>query len=316
MSARDYYDILGVPRSATAEDIKRAYRKLAVKYHPDKNPGDKAAEERFKQINEAYAVLSDPEKRKQYDTFGAEGFHQRFTQEDIFRGFDVGDLFREFGFGTEDIFGRIFGTYFGGKSQRSGGRFTGFDFGSFRDLGQTHGHQALRGQDVEMVLQVTLEEVAMGAERRISYRLGDRTETLSVKIPKGIESGKRLRLAGKGEAGPYGGPPGDLYLRVEVLEHPVFRREGRDLTVDREISFAEAALGTEIMVPTVDGRTLNVKVPAGTQPGSKIRVKGHGLPGLHGQGPGDLYVRVNVRVPRRLNRTQKELIQQLREHGI
>lgn len=316
MSARDYYDILGVPRSATAEDIKRAYRKLAVKYHPDKNPGDKAAEERFKQINEAYAVLSDPEKRKQYDTFGADGFHQRFTQEDIFRGFDVGDLFREFGFGTEDIFGRIFGTSFGGKYRRSGGRFTGFDFGSFRDLGQTHGHRALRGQDVQMVLQVTLEEVAMGAERRISYRLGDRTETLSVKIPKGIESGKRLRLAGKGEAGPYGGPPGDLYLRIEVLEHPVFRREGKDLTVDREISFAEAALGTEIMVPTVDGKTLNVKLPAGTQPGSRIRVKGHGLPGLQGQGPGDLYVRVNVRVPRRLNRTQRELIQQLREHGI
>lgn len=316
MSARDYYEVLGVPKNATAEEIKRAYRRLAVKYHPDKNPGDKAAEERFKEINEAYAVLSDPEKRKQYDTFGADGFHQRFTQEDIFRGFDVGDLFREFGFGTDDIFSRIFGASFGRQTRRSRGRFTGFDFGGFQQGGPAYGHQVLRGQDLEMVLQISLEEVATGAERRISYQVGDRIETLSVKIPKGIESGKKLRLAGKGAPGPYGGPPGDLYLRVEVLEHPVFHREGNQLTVEREISFSEAALGTELRVPTVDGKTLNVKVPAGTQPGSRIRVRGHGLPDMHGQGCGDLYVRVNVRVPRKLTRAQKELMQQLRDQGL
>lgn len=316
MSERDYYQILGVPRTATAEEIKRAYRKLAVKYHPDKNPGDKTAEERFKQINEAYAVLSDPEKRKQYDAFGAEGFHQRFTQEDIFRGFDVGDLFRDLGFGTDDIFSRIFGASFGRGGRRAGVKFGGFDFGGFQAAGTGYGHQPSRGQDLEMLLQVTLEEVAQGAERRISYPLGDRTETLSVKIPRGIESGTRLRIPGKGGQAPYGGIPGDLYLKVEVLEHPVFKREGRDLTLEKEISFSEAVLGTEVRVPTVDGKTLKVKVPAGTQSGSRIRVRGHGLPDMKGQTRGDLYVRVNVKVPSKLTKTQRDLIQQLRDQGL
>ncbi len=316
MSSRDYYEILGVSRTASAEEIKRAYRKLAVKYHPDKNPGDKTAEERFKQINEAYAVLSDPEKRKQYDAFGAEGFSQRFSQEDIFRGFDVGDLFRDLGFGTEDIFSRIFGASFGRGSRKAGVRFGGFDFGGFHTAGAGYAGQAARGQDLEMLLQVTLEEVAQGAERRISYPVGERTENLSVKIPRGIESGKRLRIPGKGGQSPYGGTPGDLYLKVEVLEHPVFKREGRDLTVEKEISFSEAALGTRLLVPTVEGKTLSLKVPAGTQPGSRIRVKGYGLPDLKGQSRGDMYVRINVKVPSKLTKTQKDLIQQLREQGL
>jgi len=314
MEYKDYYQVLGVSRDATQEQIKRAYRKLAVRYHPDKNPGDKAAEERFKQINEAYAVLSDPEKRKQYDAFGAEGFSQRFSQEDIFKGFDVGDLFRDLGFGTDDIFSRIFGASFGRGTRRGGGRFAGFDFGGFQAGG--YPHEAARGQDMEKVVQVTLEEVAKGAQRRISYHVGDRTETLSVKIPKGIESGKRLRIPGKGGHAQYGGVPGDLYLKVEVLEHPLFKREGRDLTVEKEISFSEAALGTEVLVPTVEGKTLSVKVPPGTQPGSRIRVKGHGLPEMRGQSRGDMYVRIGVRVPSRLTRAQKELIHQLREQGL
>lgn len=316
MSERDYYEILGVPRTATPEQIKRAYRKLAVKYHPDKNPGDKTAEERFKQINEAYAVLSDPEKRKQYDAFGAEGFRQRFSQEDIFRGFDVGDLFRDLGFGTDDIFSRIFGASFGRGGRRGGVKFGGFDFGGFQTAGAGYGREAARGQDLEMLLQVTLEEVAQGAERRISYPLGDRTETLSVKIPKGIESGKRLRIPGKGGQAPHGGIPGDLYLKMEVLEHPVFKREGRDLTVEKELSFSEAALGTKLLVPTVEGKTLSVKIPAGTQAGSRIRVRGYGLPDMKGQTRGDLYVRINVKVPSKLTKTQKDLIQQLREQGL
>jgi curved DNA-binding protein len=316
MSGRDYYEILGVPRTATADEIKRAYRKLAVKYHPDKNPGDKTAEERFKQINEAYAVLSDPEKRKQYDAFGAEGFSQRFSQEDIFKGFDVGDLFRDLGFGTEDIFSRIFGASLGRGGRRAGVKFGGFDFGGFQTAGAGYGREPARGQDLEMLLQVTLEEVAQGAERRISYPLGDRTETLSVKIPRGIESGKRLRIPGKGGKAPYGGIPGDLYLKLEVLEHPVFKREGRDLMVEREISFSEAALGTKVLVPTVEGKTLSVKVPAGTQSGSRIRVKGHGLPDMKGQTRGDLYVRINVKVPSKLTKIQKDLIQQLRDQGL
>jgi curved DNA-binding protein len=316
MARKDYYEILGVPRNATAEEIKKAYRKLAVKYHPDKNPGDKTAEERFKEINEAYAVLSDPEKRKQYDMFGAEGFHQRFTQEDIFRGFDVGDLFRDLGFGTEDIFSRIFGFSFGRQSKRAGSRFSGFEFGGFERPGPDYGAYQVKGQDLEIPLQVTLEEVARGAERRISYPLGDRMETLTVKIPRGIEHGKKLRLAGKGMPSPYGGPPGDLYLNVQLLDHPVYQREGRDLTIEKEITFSDAVLGTEVRVPTLDGKTLSVKVPPGTQPGSRIRVKGYGLPSLKGEEKGDLYVRINVKVPTSLSPSQRELVKKLKEQGL
>lgn len=316
MARKDYYEILGVPRNATAEEIKKAYRKLAVKYHPDKNPGDKTAEERFKEINEAYAVLSDPEKRKQYDMFGAEGFHQRFTQEDIFRGFDVGDLFRDLGFGTDDIFSRIFGFSFGKQSRRAGSSFSGFEFGGFHRTGSDYGTSQQKGQDLEIPLQITLEEAARGSQRRVSYPIGDRVETLTVKIPRGIEHGKKLRLAGKGMPGPFGGPPGDLYLRVELLDHPVFQREGKDLTVVREITFSEAVLGTELMVPTIDGKTLSVKVPPGTQPGSKIRVRGYGLPSLKGEQRGDLYVRIKVKVPTTVSRAQRELIERLREQGL
>lgn len=312
---KEYYESLGVSRKASQEEIKKAYRKLAVKYHPDKNPGDKQAEERFKEINEAYAVLSDPEKRKQYDMFGAEGFHQRFSQEDIFRGFDVGDLFREFGFGTDDIFNRVFGGGFAQQGRR-GPRRGGFDFGGFHGGGPGFQQARLRGQDLEIEVQVTLEDVARGSERRVSYRRHGGVENLSVKIPKGIEQEKRLRIAGKGGESPSGGPPGDLYLRVKVLEHPVFKREGENLTVQREISFSEAALGTEVRAPTVEGKTLNVKVPPGTHGRSRIRVKGHGLPRMKGGDRGDLYVEVRIRVPRKLTRRQKELLQQLREEGL
>jgi len=309
---RDYYEVLGVSKSASPDEVKRAYRKLAVKYHPDKNQGNKDAEERFKKISEAYAVLSDPEKRKQYDTFGAEGFSQRYSQEDIFRGFDVGDLFREFGLGGEDVFGRIFGGGFARQGRRGATRVRGFGGGG----GPGFGHEAVRGQDLEMVAEVTLEEVASGVERRISYDAGGRPENLSVRIPRGIENGKRLRVAGKGGVSPYGGPQGDLYIRVAVLEHPVFHREGADLTVDREISFVEAVLGTEVRVPTVEGKVLNVKIPPGTQGQSRIRLKNHGIPGMKGESGGDLFVKVSIRVPKKLSKAQKELVQQLRDAGL
>jgi curved DNA-binding protein len=311
---KDYYETLGVAKGASPDEIKRAFRKLAVKYHPDKNPGDKQAEERFKEINEAYAVLSDAEKRKQYDMFGAEGFRQRYTQEEIFRGFDVGDLFREFGLGGDEIFSRIFGLGSARQGRRGGQRFSGFDFGGFQGGG--FGHQPMQGRDLEMTLQITLEDVVNGVERRLMLPRGGRMEGISVRIPKGIASGQKLRLAGKGDPGQGGSPPGDLYLRAEVLEHPLFKREGRDLTVDQEISFAEAALGSEIRVPTVEGKTLSVKVPAGTQGQSRIRVKGHGLPGMRGESRGDMYVRILIRVPRKLTRAQKDLIQKLREAGL
>lgn len=315
---RDYYEILGVSKGASQDQIKRAYRKLAVKYHPDKNQGDSTAEEKFKEINEAYAVLSDPEKRKQYDMFGAEGFHQRFSQEDIFRGFDVGDIFREFGFGTDDIFGRIFGRGFARQGRRvrtSGG---GYDFGGFYGgdpAGRFH-QQPIRGQDLELEIQVTLEEVALGVERRISFRRNGGIENLSVKIPKGIEPGNKLRLAGKGAEIPGGGSPGDLYIVVRVLDHPTFQREGADLIVERDLSLTDAMLGTKIRVPTLDGKTLSVKIPPGTQGQSRIRVKGHGLPGKRGKTDGDMYVKVRIRIPKKLTPRQRELVEELRNTGL
>jgi curved DNA-binding protein len=314
---RDYYEILGVKKNASEDQIKRAYRKLAVKYHPDKNPGNAEAEEKFKQINEAYAVLSDPEKRKQYDMFGAEGFHQRFTQEDIFRGFDVGDIFRDFGFNTDDIFSRIFGRGFSKQGPRMRSPDGAFDFtGFYGGRGSGFHQQPVRGQDLEIEVPVTLEEVARGVERRISFRRGGRIENLSVKIPKGMEQGKKLRVGGKGAESPAGGPPGDLYMKVRLLDHPKFQTEGKDLIVQSDISFTDAVLGTSVRVPTLEGKTLSVKIPPGTQGQGRIRVRAHGLPMMKGEGKGDLYVKVRIRVPKKLSRRQKELMEGLRETGL
>ena len=305
MAGKDYYSILGVSKSAGDEEIKRAYRKLAMKYHPDRNPNKKEAEERFKEINEAYAVLSDKEKRKQYDTFGAEGFHQRFTQEDIFRGFD---------------FDEILSSLFGGKGRREfrfGGR-SGFDFGEF--FGGQPGYQDMgrmpqRGEDIIYEIAISLEEAASGGEKRISYRKNGKLEEVSVKIPRGIPSGKKLRLAGKGMEGRNGGPPGDLYLQVSVREHPIFSREGDDLLVEKEINFSEAVLGTTIEVPTLEGMK-QVKIPPGTQSHTKMRLKGLGLPQFQGEGRGDEYVKVIVKIPKRVSEKNRGLIQELAKEGI
>ena len=305
MATRDYYDILGVSKKASDEEIKRAYRKLAMKYHPDRNPNKKEAEERFKEINEAYAVLSDKEKRKQYDTFGAEGFRQRFTQEDIFRGFDF-----------EEILSGLFGGR-GRREFRFGGR-GGFDFGDFFS-GQT-GFQDMsrmpqKGEDILYELAITLEDAASGGEKRVSYRKNGRIEEVSVKIPKGIATGKKLRLAGKGMEGRNGGPPGDLYLQISVKDHPIFTREGDDLVVEKEVSFPEAVLGTTIEVPTLEGKK-RIKVPAGTQSHTKMRLKGLGLPHFQKEGRGDELVRVTVRVPKRVSEKSRKLIEELAREGI
>lgn len=305
MATRDYYNILGVSKNASDAEIKKAYRKLAMKYHPDRNPNKKEAEERFKEINEAYAVLSDKEKRKQYDTFGAEGFRQRFTQEDIFRGFD---------------FDEILSSLFGGRGRREsrfGGR-GGFDFGDFSG-GQTAyqdmGRRPQKGEDVLYELAVSLEEAAFGGEKRISYRKNGKVEEVSVKIPKGIAAGKKLRLAGKGMEGRNGGPPGDLYLQISLKEHPMFNREGDDLVVEKEINFSEAALGTTIEVPTLEG-TKRIKVPPGTQSHTKMRLKGLGIPHFQKEGRGDEYVKVIVKVPQKVTEKARGLIQELAEEGI
>jgi curved DNA-binding protein len=304
MATRDYYHILGLSKNASDEEIKRAYRKLAMKHHPDRNPNRKEAEERFKEINEAYAVLSDKEKRKQYDMFGAEGFRQRFTQEDIFRGFDM-----------EEILSSLFGGR-GRREFRSGGR-GGFDFGDFFGQGphQDMGRMPHKGEDILYELTVSLEESAMGGEKRISYRKNGKTEEVSVKIPPGISSGKKLRLAGKGMEGKNGGPPGDLYFQINVRDHPLFTREGDDLIVDKEINFSEAVIGTTIEVPTLEGKKV-LKVPAGTQSHTKMRLKSLGVPHFQGEGKGDQYVRVIVEVPKRLTEKGRKLVEELAKEGI
>jgi len=304
MATRDYYNILGVNKNASQEEIKRAYRKLAMKYHPDKNPNRKEAEERFKEINEAYAVLSDKEKRKQYDTFGAEGFRQRFTQEDIFRGFDF-----------EEILSSLFGGR-GKREFRSGGR-GGFDFGDIfgQAAYQDRGRMAQKGEDILYELTISLEESALGGEKRISYRKNGKIEEVSVKIPRGIPSGKKLRLAGKGMEGRNGGTPGDLYLQINIKEHPLFIREEDNLIVDKEINFSDAVMGTTIEVPTLEGKKI-VRVPPGTQSHTKMRLKGLGVPHFQGEGRGDEYVKVIVKVPKKLTEKSRKLIEELAKEGI
>ncbi len=309
MMTKDYYHILGVSKNASAEEIKKTYRKLALKYHPDKTKGDKAAEEKFKEISEAYAALSNPEKRKEYDAFGRAGFQQRYSQEDIFRGADFTDIFRDFGLG-EDIFSRLFG--FGGRGARGG-----FDFTTqFRDFGQGRAAPR-RGQDILYEMPVTLSEVFHGAEKIVAFpRPEGRQERVSVKIPAGIHSGKKLRLRGKGQPGQAGGPPGDLLIQVKVVPDKIFTRQGDDVYLEWPIRFSDAVLGATVDVPTLQGKTLSVKIPAGTQPGQKLRLKGQGLPRLTARGHGDLFVQPKIQIPKKISSRQKELIQEMAREGL
>jgi curved DNA-binding protein len=295
--AKDYYAVLGIGKDASAEQIKKAYRKLAVKYHPDKNPGDKQAEERFKEITEAYAVLSDPEKRRQYDQFGEAGFHQRFSQEDIFRNVDLNDIFREFGIGGNDLFSQLFGGHGGG----------------FRS-GSVHGGRTrpIKGQDLLLRLAIPLRQAVLGGERQIDLGRHGHGEPIKVRIPPGVENGQKLRVAGKGAPSSAGGPPGDLLLEIEVLADPTFTRDGHDLLVTVAVPFSGACLGTSVEVPTMEGEK-RVKVKAGTKSGSKLRLKGFGVPGHPG---GDLYAVIEVAVPAELTEDQEKLLKKLRDSGL
>jgi curved DNA-binding protein len=317
MSGKDYYKILGVSKSASPEEIKKAYRKLALKYHPDHNKGDKSSEAKFKEVSEAYAALSDPEKRKQYDRFGAEGFQNRFTQEDIFRGADFGSIFREFGFrngsGFQDIFGQIFGGM-GGSGQRYS-RGGGSPFGAYSS--GFHGRsQGGRGENLIYELPMTLEELSRTTTKTISYHVDGRQETVSVKVPAGINHGQKLRLKGKGQGGHYGGPPGDLYIQIKVSEHPVFRRAGDHLYFKQPIKFSQAVLGTEIEVPTIEGKWLKLKIPPGTQNNAKLRLKGCGMPHMNGQGRGDAYAEISIQVPKKLSKNQKAALKNLADADL
>ncbi len=304
MAVKDYYKILGVPRNATQEEIKKAYRKLALKYHPDRNKGNKEAEEKFKEINEAYAVLSDPEKRRQYDMLGAEGFQKKFSQEDIFRGFDFESILRDFGIGfggrVRDIFSDLLGEF-------------GFGHSPFKE--ETYAHRQIKGRDLIYELPLSLEEAAKGTKKTISFNTGGRQETISINIPAGVRDGQKLRVRGKGEPGPYGGPRGDLYVQIRLMEHPLFRREGDDLFYKKRIKFSDAVFGTEIEVPTIYGKKLKLKVPPGTQSGSKLRIRGYGLPKPNGR-KGDMYVEILVDVPKTLTKEQEEAVKALRKVGL
>jgi curved DNA-binding protein len=318
--AEDYYKVLGVDKGASVDDIKKAYRKLALKHHPDRNPSDKKrSEDKFKKISEAYAVLSDPEKRRQYDEFGTDAFREKFTQEDIFRNFDINDILRGFGFGN---LGGEFTSY-GGRAGTSRRRpyTTQRKADPYGDLfgQQAYGQREAPSPsdpDIEYNLSITLEESVLGAEKKLSLKKGDRIEEVSVKIPAGISSGKKLRLAGKGLHSPYGGPAGDLYLNIQVLPHPIFSRDGDDLYVEKTVSFSQACLGMTIEVPTLSGGPKQLKIPAGTQSNTKLRMKGFGAPHLKGEGRGDHFVRIFVDVPKKLTARQSDLIKQLSEEGL
>src|SRR6266481_2622346 len=309
---RDYYQTLGVPKTASEDEIRSAFRKLARKYHPDVAKDKKAAEEKFKEINEAYEVLSDPEKRKKYDQLGADwnrpgGFQPQWEGQQPGGGFyqwggDGGGVEFEFG-GTG--FSDFFEAFFGGGRGRSA-------FGGF---GQ-RGTMAERGSDVEADIMVTLEEALHGSTRQVSLRRAGskKTETYQVKIPRGVREGQRIRLAGQGEAGERGRKSGDLFLRVRVARHPDFSVEGSDLVHEVKIAPWQAVLGDQIIVPTLEGNA-RLKLPPGTQGGQRFRLRGRGLPGVSGQ-RGDLYVVVQIAVPKKLSESERKLWEQLAQlHG-
>jgi len=311
---KDYYELLGVKKNASDVEIKKAYRKLAMKYHPDRNKGHKEAEEKFKEINEAYAVLSDAEKRKQYDMFGADGFRQRFSQEDIFRGTDFSSIFSEMGFGG-DIFDRLFGGARGGQ-RWSGSGFPGGQnpFGGFGGAGQNY--QSMKGQDMETSITIPFDLAYHGGKQRLTLQRSDGGRiSVDVTIPAGIQSGKKLRLSGKGGPAPGGRTPGDLYVVVNVASHPTFIRNGDDLEVIATIGLTEALLGATVTVPTMEDEK-SLKVPAGMSSGQKMRIKGYGFPRMGNKSKGDLYVKIDVQFPKSLSEEQRELIEQLRQTGL
>ncbi|WP_035239044.1 DnaJ C-terminal domain-containing protein [Desulfobacter vibrioformis] len=317
--AQDYYKTLGIDKTATASDIKKAYRKLALKYHPDKTKGDKALEDKFKIISEAYAVLSDPEKRKQYDTYGSADFQQRFSQEDIFRNFDLGDILKEFGFGG------------GGGFNRSGGFSSSFGQGgaktSFSGMGGNPffqnarpgggGRKApARGKDLEYEIPLTLDELINGVGKTITISQDGQTKAIEVKIPKGLTQGKKIRLAGKGEPGASGGPAGNLYIKSSPSLPQGITLEGNDILMTKDIRLTQALLGDKVEVNTPSGKTINLTLPPGTGYKAKMRLPGMGIPHMKGNGCGDLYVVVNIVMPKVLDPKQQKLIKELKDTGL
>ncbi|MBU1627824.1 DnaJ domain-containing protein [bacterium] len=323
MAKKDYYEILGVSKNSTDKEIKSAYKKLARKYHPDVNPGNKEMEMKFKEISEAYSVLSNPERRKQYDQFGHQAFQgfdtsssqwQNINMNDL--GFDFGNI--SFGGGFGDIFSEILGK--GNKRK--------YDF-------RTRTEGPVKGQDINYTMNLSFMDAIKGISATIAlqknvpcetcsgtgmksrspcpscYGRGSNqtTEKISVKIPEGVDTGSKVRIPGKGEPGRNGGSPGDLYILTNVQPHRYFKRMGDNIYIDVPISLQEAILGTRIDIPTLDGWA-TVTIKPGTQNGQKLRLKDKGVPHLKGSGSGDLYVVISIVLPQKLDAKSKEIIQE------
>jgi len=315
MEFKDYYQTLGVSKTASEKEIKQAYRKLARKHHPDVNPGDKSAEARFKEINEAYEVLGDPDKRKKYDELGANWRMYEQAQQQGAGGanpFTGGAWNINMGgpggyrtmteeemhelFGNEDPFSDFFRTFFGGGGPREGA-------GRAR---QGRAPRTQKGRDIEHEVELTLEEAYHGATRRISIKQGGHARSVDVRIPVGVKDGSRVRAAGEGESGSNGGASGDLYLRVRIRPHPVFERKGTDLHTTVAVPVTIAVLGGEAQVPTITG-SVRLKIPETTQSGQVFRLKGHGMPAVgRPDERGDLYATVDVQLPRSLTKDQRQ----------
>jgi len=357
---RDYYEILGVSRNATPDQIKKAYRRLARKHHPDVNPGDSKAEERFKEMQEAYEVLKDPEKRKKYDTFGHEapGFDFPGPGAGHYRGSPFGyqtDFGGGFGVNMEDLFGEIFGAQAGRRSPRRGG-----DIESELTISL---QQALTGLETKVNLPFDRECYTCGGEGEVfgknvrtcptcggsgraksargplkysgpcptckgKGKIGlDRCTTcggqgrlnqeqlISVKIPPGVKDGSRIRVAGKGQSGSAGVPAGDLFINIHVERHPLFQREGDDLSVEMSVDFLDAILGGKLKVPTLDGTETTMTIPPGTQGGQIFRLRGKGMPRLKGAGRGDQLVKVKITVPKHPDAESKKLLEELKKRS-
>lgn len=303
MPSKDFYKILGVSKTASDKDIKQAYRKLARQYHPDVNPGNKSAEEKFKDINNAYEILSDPEKRKKYDQFG-----DKWEYADQFAGAQ-GNPFGGFS-GFRNAGGDNFSYQYVDMSDMGdiGEIFKGFTGGGFGGRGRTT--RPRQGRDIEASTEVTLEEAYNGTTRLIQDSSGRRIE---VKIPAGVKNGGRIKVSGKGEPGMSGGPAGDLYLTVLILEHPLFHLKGNDINVDVAVPLTDAVLGGEASVPTPRGKNLALKIPPETQNGKVFRLAGQGMPEIGKEKKGDLFAKIKVVLPENLTEHEKELFKQLKE---
>jgi curved DNA-binding protein len=322
MDFKDYYATLGVAKTATDKELKQAYRKLARKHHPDVNPGDKSAEARFKEINEAYEVLGEPGKRRKYDELGANWrAYEQAEQAGGPNPFEQGGWSVNMGtggggyrtmteeemqemFGTDTPFSDFFNTFFGGATAEPGG-------GRRARAGRTRARQ---GRDLEHEIELTLEEADQGVTRRLSMKHDGHSRTVDVRVPAGVGDGSRVRVSGEGERGQSGAPSGDLYLRVRLLPHALFERKGRDLYMKVNVPVTVAVLGGEVEVPALGGRTLRLKVPPTTQNGQVFRLRGQGL-SLAGK-PGeksDLYATLAVQLPKELSPDEREHYEALAE---